>query len=97
MSVHEPVPLVRDALERHGCAPRGSEGDFMALCPAHEDRNPSLHVSTGGDGCALVHCFAGCATEDVLAELGLRLHDLFPDGFSGGSPEGARDDRSWAR
>jgi hypothetical protein len=78
-----PVQLVREALERHGYDPRGSERQFMARCPGHDDRNPSLSVGTGSDGRALVNCFAGCATDDALAPIGLCLYDLFPDGFSG--------------
>ncbi len=76
-----PVDLVRDALELNGCQPRSSERQFMARCPAHGDRNPSLSVGSGNDGRALVNCFAGCAVEDVLAELSLCLHDLFPPEF----------------
>jgi hypothetical protein len=80
---HDPVQLVRDALETRGCNPRGSAGQFMALCPAHEDRDPSLSVGTGSDGRALVNCFAGCETGAVLGELGLCLHDLFPHEWPG--------------
>lgn len=79
----DPVQLVRDALERHDCGPRGADGQFMARCPAHDDSDPSLSIGTGYDGCALVNCFAGCATEDVLGAIGLSLHDLFPTGFAG--------------
>src|SRR5690349_5879370 len=43
---------------------RGRPHDFMAICPAHRDRNPSLHV-TIKDGATLVHCFAGC-TQDAV-------------------------------
>jgi len=31
------------------------------------------------DGKILLHCFGGCATDQVLAALGLELQDLFPD------------------
>lgn len=41
----------------------------MARCPAHADRAPSLSLRQG-DHRILVHCFAGCANEDVLRELG---------------------------
>lgn len=40
--------------------------DFMAACPAHDDSNPSLHVTARGGG-ALVTCFAGCEYDDILA------------------------------
>jgi hypothetical protein len=49
-------------------------------CPAHEDRHASLIVSRGEGGRVLVHCFAGCRTEDVLRAWGLTWQALFPDG-----------------
>ena len=39
------------------------------LCPAHDDRNPSLSVGVGRDGRLLMRCFAGCAFENVVAAL----------------------------
>lgn len=55
---------------------RDSGGKFTARCPAHDDRNPSLSVSER-DGKILLHCFAGCSVEQVLAELGVEAKDLF--------------------
>jgi putative DNA primase/helicase len=40
----------------------------LCLCPAHDDRSPSLSVRAG-DRAVLVHCFAGCAQEDIFAAL----------------------------
>ncbi len=51
---------------------------YSARCPAHEDRGPSLSVTEGDDGRVLMHCFAGCKTDDVLGAVGLQLADLFP-------------------
>ena len=47
----------------------GKPHDFMASCPAHDDRNPSLHVTTTKDGATLVHCFAGCTQDAVIDAL----------------------------
>lgn len=55
---------------------------YLACCPAHDDKSPSLSLSRGKDGSALVHCFAGCETRDVLAAVGLELRDLFLDNLS---------------
>ena len=41
----------------------------LCRCPAHNDRTPSLSLRQGDRG-ILVHCYAGCAREDVLRELG---------------------------
>lgn len=52
---------------------------WVALCPAHEDKSPSLSVRDAGNGLVLAHCFAGCGIDAVLAAVGLTLDDIFPD------------------
>lgn len=52
---------------------------WVARCPAHEDKSPSLTVKALGDGRILMHCFAGCGTDNVLGALGLGMTDLFPE------------------
>jgi len=64
-------------------------------CPAHEDNTESLSVTEGADGKVLIHCFAGCKTEDVVARMGLTMADLMPNGaaYTNGNqktPLGAR-------
>ena len=54
------------ALEALGGQPKRSGSGYVARCPAHDDRSPSLSVSEGGSG-VLAHCFAGCAFDDILA------------------------------
>ena len=56
------------------------DGKWIARCPAHEDRDPSLSIGIGRDGRVLVHCHAGCAPLDILAAVGLEMADLFPEG-----------------
>lgn len=57
---------------------RGRNGSWTACCPAHNDRGPSLAVRELPDGRVLVHCFAGCETQSVLAAVGMDMTDLFP-------------------
>lgn len=58
---------------------RQSGRGFLALCPAHEDRNPSLSITPAHDR-LLLYCFAGCSVESITAAIGLSLSDLFfPD------------------
>ena len=47
---------------------RKSGDGWMACCPAHADKNPSLSISEK-HGRLLWHCFAGCSQEDVQQEL----------------------------
>jgi putative DNA primase/helicase len=42
---------------------------WMARCPVHDDRAPSLSISSGKDGKVLVRCHAGCDQRDVIATL----------------------------
>jgi hypothetical protein len=50
---------------------------WMAQCPAHPDRTPSLSIREGDDGRVLLHCFGGCGTARILDALGLGMRDLF--------------------
>ena len=60
----------------------GSKGKWMACCPAHQDKSPSLAV-TETDDRVLVHCFSGCDTQDVTAAIGLNVADLFYNKLAG--------------
>jgi hypothetical protein len=51
---------------------------WLALCPAHNDRSPSLSIKQIDDR-ILIRCFAGCGYLDVLAAIGLDANALFPD------------------
>ena len=53
---------------------------WAALCPAHDDDDPSLSINVGEDGCILLHCFVGCSVEAIVQRLGLSMSDLFPSG-----------------
>lgn len=53
-------------------------GKWLAKCPAHNDRSPSLAIKLVDDR-ILIHCFAGCSVQAVLDSIGLDMADLFPD------------------
>jgi len=68
-----------DLLSRlHGVRKSGN-GYWSARCPAHEDRIASLSVREVDDGRVLIHCFAGCSVEQVLAGAGLDWDAVFPE------------------
>jgi len=58
-------------------AKRSGKG-WIAKCPAHDDRKPSLSIDEGADGRALIRCHAGCDNTAILASLGMKPRDLFP-------------------
>ena len=58
---------------------RNGNNGWLALCPGHNDREPSLSIKEA-DGKILVKCFAGCELADILKPLNLEPKDLFLDG-----------------
>jgi len=70
--VEDRVDLLLDRLEG---VRRAGPSSWVARCPAHDDRDPSLSVSVKG-GRILIHCFAGCAPDEVLGAVGLTWRDL---------------------
>lgn len=77
--MHSPTDRVLSALRAHGIEPARSGEGWSSRCPAHRDRSPSLSIGLGDDGRALLACHAGCSIDAVLAAVGLRAADLFPD------------------
>jgi hypothetical protein len=64
---------------------------WVARCPVHDDRAPSLSISSGKDGKVLVRCHAGCGQRDLIAALQER--GLWQ---TTGRPSGiARNHRCW--
>ena len=51
---------------------------WIARCPAHGDKRPSLSIRQTDDGRLLLHCWAGCEAAEVVQAAGLGLADLFP-------------------
>jgi hypothetical protein len=58
---------------------KGSKGRWVACCPAHVDRSPSLAITETDDGRILLKCFAGCSAQQVVEAVGMDLTDLFPN------------------
>ena len=75
MSSLDPVQNVLGRLENWKQA---GDQQYMARCPAHDDRHASLSVGRGSDGRALLDCKAGCAVDTILTAMGLTMSDLFP-------------------
>ena len=77
----DPVGLV---LSRVKDAKPAGRDKWLAYCPVHENdggrHTPSLSITRGDDGRALVYCQANCAFKDVVAAMGLEPRDLFTPG-----------------
>ena len=46
--------------------PNGSGTGYISLCPAHDDKSPSLSISQVDDK-LLLHCHAGCSFESIMS------------------------------
>ena len=49
---------------------------WMARCPVHHDRTPSLSISKGEGGTVLLFCHAGCDTREVIETLKAQVESL---------------------
>jgi len=66
-------------LERLNKVRAVGDGRYLACCPAHDDKSPSLSIRQQECGRTLIHCFAGCPASDVMTAIGMSLADLYPD------------------
>src|SRR4051812_27734105 len=70
---------------------RTGDGRWIARCPAHDDRRPSLSIRELDDGRVLIHCFADCSVEKAVTAAGLKIQELFtPQPLSGNHSHGER-------
>lgn len=64
-------------LERLSRVRKTGAGRWIARCPAHDDRSPSLSIREADGGRVLIHCFGGCEPAAVLDALGIEFSALF--------------------
>ena len=82
-----------DLLRRLKGVKRTGDRTYLALCPAHEDTNPSLTVREAADGKTLFKGHAGCSFSDIVRALGLSQTDCFPNnGRRSGSSRWTQDE-----
>lgn len=55
------------------------KSSWIACCPAHADKSPSLAIRDLEDGRLLLHCFGGCTSSEVLNSLELTFSDVMPE------------------
>jgi hypothetical protein len=76
-------------LDRLQGVKRTGPNKWIACCPSHEDRQPSLSIRALEDGRILLHDFGGCEVDQVLSALNLPFPDLFPQALGEFKPCGA--------
>ncbi len=85
-----------DFLQRlNGVTATGTDNEYKALCPSHDDRQQSLSIGEGDDGRILIHCHAGCSPETVVNSMGLNMRDLMPPSKNNSSKP--RQKRRWGK
>lgn len=72
----QPIDLILSKLKK---VKKNTNGKWTALCPAHDDKKPSLSISVDNDGKVALHCFTGCQTKHILSSIDLQLSALFPN------------------
>jgi hypothetical protein len=77
--VNTPESKIERLLNQLDHVKQTGQGKWLACCPAHTDRSPSLAIKQTEDCKILLHCFAGCPVTDIVAAVSLELSDLMPD------------------
>jgi hypothetical protein len=69
---------VNELLSRLAGVKKTGADRWIAKCPSHTDRSPSLSIRQADDR-VLLHCFSGCDTGDILAAIGMSFADVMPE------------------
>lgn len=69
---------VQNLLSRLEKVTQTGPGKWVACCPAHSDKRPSLAITEKSDGRTLFYCHAGCPQHEVISAVGLTFSDLQP-------------------
>lgn len=70
---------IDNLLSRLSKAKRTGKDSYIACCPAHDDKNPSMTIREIEPDKILLHCFAGCSVEEITGSVGLSIGDIMPD------------------
>lgn len=70
--------IVSALIERLDAVKQTGEGRWIARCPSHDDKTPSLSIRETSDGTILLKCWAQCGVSEIVASIGMELRDLFP-------------------
>ena len=71
------TPAIFEILNRLKKVKRTGPDKWIACCPSHGDKSPSLAIRDC-NGTILIKCFAGCNANEIVSAIGMNLSDLFP-------------------
>jgi hypothetical protein len=69
------TPTLDDILAHLERVKQTGSDQWQALCPAHDDKNPSLSIRIGDNGHPLLYCHAGCGYDRIIAAMGMDRPD----------------------
>ena len=82
----EPLDRVIQSLHERGKNPQEKGDHYEALCPAHDDTNPSLTIRRADSGTVLIKCQSlKCSADNIVKAIGLTMKDLFPPSMTNGN------------
>lgn len=70
--------MIEDILSKLDKVRRTGANNWLACCPAHEDRSPSMTIHAADDGRILVKCHAECSFQEIVGAVGLGWEPWFP-------------------
>lgn len=68
---------------------------YIARCPSHQDKRPSLTITEKDDGVVLIKCWAGCGAAEILRAVGLEFSALYPPRDDAKGHQYPRTKRPW--
>lgn len=71
--------MIEDILPRLDKVRRTGPINWIASCPAHEDRNPSLTLKQESDGQVLARCHSGCDFHAIVGAVGVGYGPWFAE------------------
>lgn len=71
--------MIHDILSRLDKVRQTGSANWLACCPAHQDKHPSMTLHEASDGRILVTCWAGCSFGQIAEAVGLGWEPWFPE------------------
>jgi hypothetical protein len=70
--------MIEDILPHLQKVRRTGKNNWLACCPAHDDKSPSMTIHQADNGKVVVRCHAECSFESIVGAVGLGWDPWFP-------------------